>query len=60
MTMRTAFRGKVIIKAEYKELVELINKGNWEIAINKYPFLQDYYEVESSSQIPFTHSVIQY
>ncbi|MGE6540878.1 hypothetical protein [Bacillus luti] len=28
--MHTAFRGKVIIKDKYKELVELINTGNWE------------------------------
>ncbi|WP_242269100.1 hypothetical protein [Bacillus cereus group sp. BfR-BA-01352] len=28
--MYTAFRGKVIIKDEYKELVELINTGSWE------------------------------
>lgn len=28
--MYTAFRDKVIIKDEYKELVELINTGSWE------------------------------
>ncbi|AIY72901.1 hypothetical protein NT98_5853 (plasmid) [Bacillus cereus] len=28
--MYTAFRGKIIIKDKYKELVELINTGNWE------------------------------
>ncbi|MFB7351077.1 hypothetical protein ACWGKR_24630 [Bacillus thuringiensis] len=59
MVMRTAFRGKVIIKQEYKELVQLINDGNWETAIKKYPFLQEYYEVESSSLIPFTKNAIQ-
>ncbi|MDA2549554.1 hypothetical protein PDQ03_25860 [Bacillus cereus] len=59
MAMLTAFRGKVIIKEEYKELVELINIGEWETAIMKYPFLQDYYVVESCPLIPFPKSVIQ-
>ncbi|MGG0360296.1 hypothetical protein ABEY57_20865 [Bacillus tropicus] len=59
MAMRTAFRGKVIIKEEYKELVKLINLGEWETAIMKYPFLQDYYVVESSPLIPLPKSVIQ-
>ncbi|MFJ8220785.1 hypothetical protein [Bacillus cereus] len=35
MGMYTAFRGKVTIKAEYKELVELINDGDWEEAVDK-------------------------
>lgn len=39
--MYTAFRGKVIIKEQYKEMVELINSGEWGIAVNKYPFLKE-------------------
>ncbi len=33
--MYTVFRGKVIIKDEYKVLVELINTGSWEEATLK-------------------------
>ncbi|WP_260869893.1 hypothetical protein [Bacillus thuringiensis] len=33
--MYTAFRGKVIIKDEYKELVELINIGSWKFGMVK-------------------------
>ncbi|AFU17101.1 hypothetical protein MC28_D052 (plasmid) [Bacillus thuringiensis MC28] len=55
----TAFRGKVIIKEEYKDLVELINNGDWETANNKYPFLNEYYELERSTLIPFSKEIIQ-
>ncbi|XAH90137.1 hypothetical protein AAG068_28960 (plasmid) [Bacillus paramycoides] len=40
--MYTAFRGKVIIKDEYKELVELINTGNWEEENDYYTNLKGY------------------
>ncbi|MCM3201804.1 hypothetical protein [Bacillus cereus] len=39
--MYTAFRGKVIIKDEYKELVELINTGSWEEENDYYTNLKD-------------------
>lgn len=54
MGMYTAFRGKVIIKEQYQELVELINSGDWIQAVNKYPFLKDHYEIERSTIIPYT------
>ncbi|MCM3202699.1 MULTISPECIES: hypothetical protein [Bacillus cereus group] len=59
MGMYTAFRGKVTIKAEYKELVELINDGDWEEAVDKHPFLKEYYDIERSTLIPFNKEVIQ-
>lgn len=59
MGMYTAFRGKVIIKAEYRELVELINDGDWEAAVDKYPFLKEYYDIERSTLIPFSKEAIQ-
>lgn len=59
MGMYTAFRGKVIIKAEYKELVELINDGDWHVAVDKYPFLKEYYDIERSTLIPLSKEVIQ-
>ncbi|KAA0781948.1 hypothetical protein [Bacillus sp. BB56-3] len=59
MGMYTAFRGKVTIKAEFKELVELINDGNWKAAVDKYPFLKEYYDIERSTLIPFSKEVIQ-
>ncbi|MFA2622511.1 hypothetical protein AB1I76_25970 [Bacillus wiedmannii] len=40
--MYTAFRGKVIIKDEYKELVELISTGNWEEENDYYTNLKGY------------------
>ncbi|HFJ9436041.1 hypothetical protein [Bacillus thuringiensis] len=52
--MYTAFRGKVIIKDEYKELVELINTGSWEEAALKFPFVKEYIKVNRSKDIPFT------
>ncbi|EJR08173.1 hypothetical protein II9_05651 [Bacillus cereus MSX-D12] len=55
----TVFRGKVIIKEKYKDLVELINNEDWETAINKYPFLNEYYKVERSTLIPFSIEKIQ-
>lgn len=55
----TAFRGKVIIKEEYKGLVELINNGDWKKAIEIYPFLKEYYEIERSTLIPFSKDIIQ-
>ncbi|PFZ33869.1 hypothetical protein COL77_30590 [Bacillus wiedmannii] len=55
----TAFRGKVIIKEEYKELVELINNGEWRKAVDIYPFLKEYYEIERSTLIPFSKDIIQ-
>ncbi|EJV74100.1 hypothetical protein [Bacillus cereus] len=55
----TAFRGRVIIKKEYKELVELINDGEWKKAIGMYPFLKEYYEIERSTLIPFSKDIIQ-
>ncbi|MBK5491775.1 hypothetical protein [Bacillus sp. TH13] len=54
----TAFRGKVIIKKEYTELVELINNGQWEEAITKYPFLKEFYKIEGSTTIPFSKNTI--
>jgi hypothetical protein len=42
-TKYTALRGKVVIKEEYKELINLINNGQWEDAVTQYPFLKDYY-----------------
>lgn len=54
MGMYTAFRGKVIIKEHYKELVELINSGEWDMALNKYPFLKDYHEIHRSTDIPYS------
>ncbi|MGD6955455.1 hypothetical protein ACQCWI_28115 [Bacillus thuringiensis] len=55
----TAFRGKVIIKEEYKELVELINNGEWRKAVDIYPCLKEYYEIERSTLIPFSKDIIQ-
>lgn len=52
--MYTAFRGKVIIKDEYKELVELINTGSWEEAALKFPFVKEYIKVNRSKDIQFT------
>ncbi|HDR6637062.1 TPA: hypothetical protein QCV53_005447 [Bacillus cereus] len=52
--MYTAFRGKVIIKDEYKELVELINTGSWEEDALKFPFVKEYIKVNHSKDIPFT------
>ncbi|MBK4742822.1 MULTISPECIES: hypothetical protein [Bacillus] len=52
--MYTAFRDKVIIKDEYKELVELINTGSWEEAALKFPFVKEYIKVNRSKDIPFT------
>ncbi|MEE6185290.1 hypothetical protein V2147_27265 [Bacillus pretiosus] len=56
--MYTAFRGKVIIKDEYKELVELISTGNWEEAALKFPFVKEYIKVNQSKDIPFTKEQI--
>jgi hypothetical protein len=56
--MYTAFRGKVIIKDEYKELVELINTGSWEEAALKFPFVKEYIKVNRSTDIPFTKEQI--
>ncbi|MDF9451257.1 hypothetical protein COI41_27050 [Bacillus toyonensis] len=39
--MYTDFRGKVIIKDEYKVLVELISKGSWEEENDYYTNLKD-------------------
>ncbi|MCU7679257.1 hypothetical protein [Bacillus thuringiensis] len=55
----TAFRGKVIIKEEYKELVELINSGDWEEAVDTYSFLKEYYDIKRSTLIPFSKEDIQ-
>ncbi len=52
--MYTAFRGKVIIKDECKELVELINTGSWEEDALKFPFVKEYIKVNHSKDIPFT------
>ncbi|HFO0450181.1 hypothetical protein ACP2W5_23255 [Bacillus paranthracis] len=54
-----AFRGKVIIKEEYKELVEMINNGDWKKAMGMYPFLKEYYDIERSTLIPFSKDIIQ-
>lgn len=56
--MYTAFRGKVIIKDEYKGLVELINTGSWEEAALKFPFVKEYIKVNHSKDIPFTKKQI--
>ncbi|MBS9806600.1 hypothetical protein [Bacillus toyonensis] len=56
--MYTAFRGKVIIKDEYKGLVELINTGSWEEAALKFPFVKEYIKVKHSKDIPFTKKQI--
>lgn len=55
----TAFRGKVIIKEEYKELVCLINNGDWEEAVDKYSFLKEHYDIKRSTLIPFSKEDIQ-
>ncbi|HFK1766482.1 TPA: hypothetical protein ACGXQA_005089 [Bacillus mobilis] len=55
----TAFRGKVIIKEEYKELVCLINNGDWEEAVDRYSFLKEYYDIKRSTLIPFSNEFIQ-
>ncbi|HDX9661159.1 TPA: hypothetical protein ROY05_005949 [Bacillus toyonensis] len=39
--MYSVFRGKVIIKDEYKVLVELINTGSWEEENDYYTNLKD-------------------
>ncbi|KAB2491125.1 hypothetical protein F8158_27885 [Bacillus cereus] len=54
-----AFRGKVIIKEEYKELVEMINNGDWNLAANKYLFLKKYLVIKRSTLIPFSKEIIQ-
>ncbi|PEQ95085.1 hypothetical protein CN895_29975 [Bacillus cereus] len=56
--MYTAFRDKVIIKDEYKGLVELINTGNCEEAALKFPFVKEYIKVNHSKYIPFTKKQI--
>ncbi|EJS62872.1 hypothetical protein CN425_27200 [Bacillus cereus] len=56
--MYTAFRGKVIIKDEYKGLVELTNTGSWEEAALKFPFVKEYIKVNHSKDIPFTKKQI--
>ncbi len=45
----TAFRGKGIIKDEYKELVELINTGSWEEENPK--FISDFRRIALENQI---------
>ncbi|PFQ95910.1 hypothetical protein [Bacillus cereus] len=54
----TALRGKVVIKEEYKGLINLINNGQWEDAVTQYPFLKDYYAIEGSKLIPFSKNTI--
>ncbi|MED1060410.1 hypothetical protein [Bacillus mycoides] len=56
--MYTAFRGKVIIKDKYKQLVELTNTGSWEEAALKFPFVKEYTKVNQSKTIPFTKKQI--
>lgn len=56
----TAFRGKVIIKKEYIGLVELINNGDWEEAVDRYSFLKEYYDIKRSTLIPFSKEDIQH
>ncbi|HFK1495029.1 TPA: hypothetical protein ACGXKS_005665 [Bacillus cereus] len=57
-TKYMALRGKVVIKKEYKELINLINNGQWEEAVNKYPLLQEHYKIEGSIDIPFSKNTI--
>ena len=57
-TKYTALRGKVVIKEEFKELVNLINNGHWKEAIIKYPFLKEYYKVKGSKDVPFSKNTI--
>lgn len=54
----TALRGKVVIKEEYKRLINMINNGQWEDAVTQYPFLKDYYAIEGSKLIPFSKNTI--
>lgn len=56
--MYTVFRGKVIIKDEYKVLVELINTGSWEEATLKLLLVKEYTKVYQSKDIPFTKKQI--
>lgn len=49
----TAFRGKVIVKEEYIELVKLINDGDWKQAELKFPFVKEYTKIYMSDKIPF-------
>ncbi|MBF7150632.1 hypothetical protein [Bacillus toyonensis] len=56
--MYTAFRGKVIIKDEYKGLVESINTGSWEEATLKLLIVKEYTKVYQSKDIPFTKKQI--
>ncbi|EJQ91779.1 hypothetical protein II1_05259 [Bacillus cereus MC118] len=56
--MYTVFRGKAIIKDEYKEMVELINTGSWEEAALKFPFVKEYTKANQSKDIPFTKKQI--
>ncbi|MED4456152.1 hypothetical protein [Metabacillus fastidiosus] len=59
MAISTAFRGKVIIKDQYKELVELINNNEWEKAEVKFPFVQEYTKVNENKKIPFSKNEIE-
>ncbi|HDR4349931.1 hypothetical protein SNE23_30105 (plasmid) [Bacillus sp. RA(2023)] len=57
-TKYTALRGKVVIKEEFIELVNLINNGHWKEAIIKYPFLKEHYKVKGSTAVPFCKNAI--
>ncbi|MCQ6358841.1 MULTISPECIES: hypothetical protein [Bacillus cereus group] len=37
----------------------MINSGEWEEAVDKHPFLQEYYNIERSTLIPFCTEAIQ-
>nr|WP_259417911.1 hypothetical protein [Bacillus toyonensis] len=56
--MYSVFRGKVIIKDEYKVSVELINTGSWEEATLKLLLVKEYTKVYQSKDIPFTKKQI--
>ncbi|MFP5051002.1 MULTISPECIES: hypothetical protein [Bacillus cereus group] len=58
MEIHTSFRGKVIVRPEYIDLVKLICNGEWEKAEEEFPFIQEYTKIEMSKKIPITEREI--
>ncbi|EJQ04541.1 hypothetical protein IE3_05286 [Bacillus cereus BAG3X2-1] len=54
--MYTAFRGKVIIKDEYKGLVELIDTGSWEEAAHIIKLEAWYGEADGPEEYVFINN----
>lgn len=50
MEIHTSFRGKVIVRPEYRDLVKLICNGEWEKAEEQFPFIQEYTKIEMSKK----------